>query len=203
MDGKLRIVQLVEQFEVLKNPDDPELLIKFGTGRMAQILPKIDHMLATGKQYTGFGFLHEDLTTNNEFVIINELYSDVTQSEETVARVEVTQIQTILDAGLIGLLIQTIYYLAIYFLGASPHAIQPVLLGCPTLHLVLRHRWIYGTHLAPRPLAVGSYNRDHTSLPQTAIRKFSRQSPNRLVYQPNNVLPKLWDLPYLHNNSLP
>ena len=120
MDGKLRIVQLVEQFEVLKNPDDPELLIKFGTGRMAQILPKIDHMLVMGKQYTGFGFLHEELTTSREFVIINEFYPDVTQSEETVARVEVTQIQTILDVGLIGLLIQTLYYLAIYFWVLRP-----------------------------------------------------------------------------------
>lgn len=118
--GQLRIAQLVEQFEVLKNPDDPELLIKFGTGRMAQILPKIDYMLSSGKQYTGFGFLHEELTTNNDFVITNELYSDITQSEETVARVEVTQIQTILDAGLIGLLIQTFYYLAIYFWVLRP-----------------------------------------------------------------------------------
>lgn len=118
--GQLRIAQLVEQFEVLKNPDDPELLIKFGTGRMAQILPKIDYMLSSGKQYTGFGFLHEELTTNNNFVITNELYSDINKSEESVARVEVTQIQTILDAGLIGLLIQTLYYLAIYFWVLRP-----------------------------------------------------------------------------------
>lgn len=103
-----------------KNPNDPELLIKFGTGRIAQILPKLDYMLSTGKQYTGFGFLHDDLTTNNQFVITNEFYTDVTQSEETVARVEVTQVQTILDAGLIGFLIQTFYYLAIYFWVLRP-----------------------------------------------------------------------------------
>ena len=120
MDGQLRIQQLVQQFEVLKNPNDPELLIKFGTGRIAQILPKLDYMLSTGKQYTGFGFLHDDLTTNNQFVITNEFYTDVTQSEETVARVEVTQVQTILDAGLIGFLIQTFYYLAIYFWVLRP-----------------------------------------------------------------------------------
>ena len=44
----------------------------------------------------------------------------MTQSEETVARVEVTQVQTILDAGLIGFLIQTFYYLAIYFWVLRP-----------------------------------------------------------------------------------
>lgn len=113
--GSLRIQQLVEQFEVFKNPDDPELLIKFGTGRMAQIIPKIDHMLYTGKQYVGFGFLHDELSKGHEFMITNEFYSDVTQSEESVARVEMTQIQTLLDVGLIGLLIQTFYFLAIYF----------------------------------------------------------------------------------------
>ncbi|MBS1353645.1 MAG: hypothetical protein HPZ82_08980 [Coprobacter sp.] len=120
MGGQLRIQQLIKQFEVLKTPNDPELLIEFGTGRMAQILPKIAHMLSTGKQYTGFGFLHDDLSTANEFSITNEFYSDVSQSEETVARVEVTQIQTVLDVGLIGLLIQTFYYLAIYFWVLRP-----------------------------------------------------------------------------------
>ena len=118
--GSLRIQQLVEQFEVFKNPDDPELLIKFGTGRIAQILPKIDHLLYRGKQYTGFGFLHDELTTDNQFIITNEFYSDVTKSEESVARVEVTQIQTILDAGLIGFLLQAFYYLAIYFWVLKP-----------------------------------------------------------------------------------
>ena len=106
--------------EVFKNPDDPELLIKFGTGRIAQILPKIDHLLYRGKQYTGFGFLHDELTTDNQFIITNEFYSDVTKSEESVARVEVTQIQTILDAGLIGFLLQAFYYLAIYFWVLKP-----------------------------------------------------------------------------------
>ena len=120
MEGQLRIQQLVKQFEVLKNPNDPELLVEFGTGRMAQILPKIDHLLSTGKQYTGFGFLHDDLSTANEFSITNEFYSDVSKSEETVARVEVTQIQTILDIGLIGFLLQAFYFLAIYFWVLRP-----------------------------------------------------------------------------------
>ena len=114
LGGSLRIVQLVEQLEVLKNPNDPELLIKFGTGRMAQIIPKIDHMIYKGKQYVGFGFLHDELSKGNEFMITNEFYTDVTQSEESVARVEVTQIQTLLDVGLIGLFLQTLYYIAIY-----------------------------------------------------------------------------------------
>lgn len=113
--GSLRIQQLTEQLEVLKNPDDPELLIKFGTGRMAQIIPKIDHMLYTGKQWVGFGFLHDKLSKGQEFMITNNFYTDETQREESVARVEMSQAQTILDVGIIGFLIQTFYYLAIYF----------------------------------------------------------------------------------------
>ena len=115
MGGVLRIQQLFEQFEVLKDPTNPELLIKFGTGRMAQFIPKIDHMIYSGKLYEGFGFLHDKLSKGNEFMITNEFYTDVTQSEESVARVEMSQLQTILDIGIIGFLIQVFYYLAIYF----------------------------------------------------------------------------------------
>ncbi len=120
MDGQLRVQQLVGQFTALKNMDDPEAFAEFGTGRVAQILPKVDHLLSLGKQYTGFGFLHEEKTTNEMFIIKNELYSDISRSEEVAARVEVTQIQTILDIGLIGLLLQTIYYIGIYFWVLRP-----------------------------------------------------------------------------------
>ncbi|MCD8288238.1 MAG: hypothetical protein LUC18_05290 [Porphyromonadaceae bacterium] len=120
MGGQLRIRQLVEQFEVLKSRDDEEMLAEFGTGRMAQIIPKVDLLLSMGKQYTGLGFLHETLTTNDQFVIKNEFYSDVTQSEEVAARVEETHIQTVLDAGLIGLLIQTFFYIALYLWVLRP-----------------------------------------------------------------------------------
>ena len=120
MDGQLRVQQLVRQFTALKNMDDPEAIAEFGTGRMAQIIPKVDHLWSLGKQYTGFGFLHDEKTTNEMFIIKNELYTDISRSEEVAARVEVTQIQTILDIGLIGLLFQTIYFIGIYFWVLRP-----------------------------------------------------------------------------------
>ena len=64
----------------------------------------------------GFGFLHDDLTTNDKYIIHNEFYSDQSAAEEVAALVEVTQVQTILDTGLVGFVIQHLFYIAIYFL---------------------------------------------------------------------------------------
>ena len=116
MNGELRVVQLVEQFSVLKTTDDPEALAKFGTGRMAQILPKIDHLLALNREYIGFGFLVNGKTTNTKYVIINDFYG----REEVATDVEVAQIQTILDIGIIGFILHTFYFLAIYFWVLRP-----------------------------------------------------------------------------------
>ena len=124
--GALRIQQFVGQFSALQNPNDVEKLAEFGTGRMAQIIPKFALLFSENRQYIGLGFLHDKKTTIDKYVIINELYSDISRSEEVSTAVEETHAQTILDIGIIGLLLQTFYFLAIYFwvLRPMPYSIS-------------------------------------------------------------------------------
>ncbi len=123
MNGALRVQHLVGQFtsfasyrSVEDAMSDMENLAEFGSDRGAQIIPKIELLTSTQKLMFGFGFLHDDLTTNDKYIIQNEFYSDQSAAEEVAALVEVTQVQTILDTGLVGFVIQHLFYIAIYFL---------------------------------------------------------------------------------------
>lgn len=120
MGGKLRIVQLVEQFDVLSNPDDVEKLADFGTGRMAQLIPKFALLWSMDRQYIGFGFLARELTTNPKYIIENPFYIGTEDEVEVATGVEISVAQTILDIGIIGLILQIFYYLAIYFWVLRP-----------------------------------------------------------------------------------
>ena len=126
LDGQLRIQQFVDQFTSLQNANDVEKLAEFGSGRMAQIIPKLELLFSENRQYIGLGFLHDQKTTIGKYIITNEFYSDISQSEELATGVEVTQVQTILDIGIIGLLLQTFYFLAVYFwvLRPMPYSIS-------------------------------------------------------------------------------
>ena len=127
LDGQLRIEQFVDQFKALSNPEDIETLSEFGTGRMAQAIPKIDLLYSMNRQYVGFGFLSSDKSTNPKFTVVNDLYSY--EVDEIATNVEVTQIQTFLDIGFIGLALQTFFYLAIYFwlLRPMPYSISYII----------------------------------------------------------------------------
>ena len=114
--GKLRVQSTVNQFIALNEARDEEDLSEFGTGRMAQIIPKMDVLIEDGRLMTGFGFLHPELTTISKYVIYNPLYIDSSKAEEVVTGVEVTQVQTVLDIGVLGLLIQTAFYIGLYFI---------------------------------------------------------------------------------------
>lgn len=112
---KMRIAYNIDQFVALQVAQDEEDLANFGTGRVGQIIPKWLLLSDMGRLNIGFGFLHRDKTTDQRFIIKNEFYVDVSQSEEVATGVEVTQVQTILDIGYIGLIIQTAFYVGIYF----------------------------------------------------------------------------------------
>lgn len=122
--GQLRIAQFIDQFVTIANAgsvedlvsDNIEELAEFGTGRGAQIIPKLEVLTSTKKQLFGFGFLHDKLTTNDDYIIHNEFYSDQSSAEEVTSFVEVSQIQTILDIGIIGLLLQSLFYFYLYWL---------------------------------------------------------------------------------------
>lgn len=111
----LRVASTVHQFVSLEAAADNEDLAEFGSGRMAQIIPKWELLNDLNRLWLGLGFLHPELTTNPKFQIKNEYYTDVSISDETATAVEVTQFQTVLDCGLLGLLIQTAAYIGLYF----------------------------------------------------------------------------------------
>lgn len=115
MDGNLRVASTVRQFAGL-NFEDEEDLAEFGTGRMAQIIPKWAVLDEQGRVMTGFGFLHPEKTTDPQFIINNPLYFDIANNEEVVTGVEVAPVQTILDIGVIGMTLQAIFYLFLYWL---------------------------------------------------------------------------------------
>lgn len=114
--GHMRLSSTVEQFTELTTAHDIEDLAEFGSGRMAQIIPKWELLSSMNRRWLGFGFLHNEKTTNPVFQIDNEFYSDTSKSEEVATAVEVTQVQTILDCGFLGLIIQTLFYLSLYFI---------------------------------------------------------------------------------------
>lgn len=83
---------------------------------MAQILPKVELMQRMHKTDTGLGFLHPEKTKINDFIIFNEFYSDESAAEEVAAAVEVTQVQTFIHIGWIGLILQLLFFVALYVL---------------------------------------------------------------------------------------
>ncbi len=112
----LRLASNIDQFSALEAAQDDEDLAEFGTGRMAQILPKWELLSDMHRLHIGFGFLHPKLSTNPKFQIRNDYYSDISQADEVATEVEVTQVQTILDIGFIGLLAQTLFFVGVYFI---------------------------------------------------------------------------------------
>lgn len=114
--GNMRIAMNIEQFIDLNKAADDEDLAEFGTGRMAQILPKWELLTNMHRQWLGFGFLHPEKTTNPVFQIKNDYYSNIEKSEEKAILVEVEQVQVILNMGYIGLFGQLLYYFLLYII---------------------------------------------------------------------------------------
>ncbi len=111
----LRLAKNIDSFAMLDNPTSKEEVGDFGSGRVAQIIPKVELLYDLDRQWIGFGFLNREKTTNPIFQIENQYYSDISNSEETATGVEVTEIQTILDVGYIGLFVQMLFYIGVYF----------------------------------------------------------------------------------------
>lgn len=113
--GFLRISQVFDQFTSVMIAEDDEDLAEFGSGRMAQIIPKYEALRDQDCLAQGFGFIHPDKTTNPKYIIDNKLYSDISQSEEVAAITEVTQFNTILHTGIIGFFVQAFLYIYLFF----------------------------------------------------------------------------------------
>ena len=115
-NSTLRLKSSVDQFFDLYNAADDEDIAEFGSGRMAQAIPKIDLINRYHKQWTGLGFLHPEKTTSNRFIIVNEYYSDLSSNVEVATGVEVVPIQVYLHGGWIGLIAVTAFYVGLYFI---------------------------------------------------------------------------------------
>lgn len=116
MGGALRVNSTFEQFAVLKPNASDEELATFGTGRMAQFIPKFALLQSYGREWIGFGFLDPASSTSHKYMISNALYDSVWDIDEVATGVEITQLQTILDMGYLGLIVQTVIYFGLYFI---------------------------------------------------------------------------------------
>lgn len=112
----LRIHGSIQQFIDLTEAVDDEDLAKFASGRLAQILPRATLIEKEGRQLTGLGFLHPEKSKFNRYVIENEYYSDVTESEEFAVEVEVMPVQIYIHMGWLGLIWVTLFYTILYFI---------------------------------------------------------------------------------------
>lgn len=110
-----RLAHTIDQFVELGNVRDREDLSQFGTGRMIQIIPKWEALVEQNCEWLGFGFIHPTKSTNPRYQIYNDLKIDISEAEESVAITENAWFNTILHTGIIGLLMQTLFLLAIYF----------------------------------------------------------------------------------------
>lgn len=109
--NNLRIASSINQFLLLNDSSDEEAIAEFGTGRASQVIPKWQALVDQHCQWQGFGFLHPEKTTLRRYQIENDMYVDIAKKEENAAITEVTQFNTILNIGIIGLIVQTIFFI--------------------------------------------------------------------------------------------
>jgi len=115
--GFIRVQSTIDQFIALSNGNLGEAdLADFASGRGAQVLPKMEALYDQDREWLGFGFLHPELTKKAKFMIDNDLYLDVTEGEEVATAVEVGPVQTILDMGYIGLIVQLAFFSGLYLI---------------------------------------------------------------------------------------
>ncbi len=113
----LRVASTIDQFvDLAQGNMEREELGEFASGRMQQIIPKFERLSSLHREWLGFGFLHPEYSKGRQFFIKNDLYTDISRNEEVATAVEVGQLQTILDVGYLGLIIQTVFYIGVYLM---------------------------------------------------------------------------------------
>lgn len=113
-DSTLRIKSSLDQIFALQDAQDDEDFSETGSGRIAQVLPKFELMYSYGKEWTGIGFLHPQLTKSTKYIIINEYYTDIERNQEVATGIEVIPLQVLLTVGYIGLIIHFAFYIYLY-----------------------------------------------------------------------------------------
>lgn len=113
----LRIKSQVDQFiDLDPSKADEETLAALGTGRGAQIIPKLELLFSMHREWIGLGFLSRDLTTSTRYRIDNELYSNPEEADEVATGVESTPFQIMLDIGFLGLIVHLLFFAALWLI---------------------------------------------------------------------------------------
>lgn len=114
-ESPMRIKSTIDQIIDLVNADTIDEYAKFGSGRMAQAIPKFELMYKYDREWTGLGFLDRSKTTNTRYIIDNEFFGNPDEKTEVASGVEIAYAQTILNTGYIGLIVQLFVYLLIAY----------------------------------------------------------------------------------------
>lgn len=113
----LRVKSQIDQVLMLDLASgDEEALAAFGTGRGAQIIPKLDLIFKLGKEWTGLGFLNRELTKNKKYIIDNELYNNPEVADEVAIGVESAPFDIFLTIGYLGLIVHTLFWVWLWFI---------------------------------------------------------------------------------------
>lgn len=123
-ESSLRIKSSFDQIiDLDPSKADDETLARIGTGRGAQIIPKMELLYSFDRQWIGLGFLSRQDTKSSKYMIENELYSNPEDAEEVATGVESVPFQIILDVGFIGLIIHILFFIVLWiFIRRLPYA---------------------------------------------------------------------------------
>lgn len=112
----LRVKSSVDQVISLFDAVDEEDLSKFASGRMAQIIPKVEFLSNEHRQWIGLGFLHPEKTKINRYIIHNEYYEDAARREELAFGVECVPVQIYLTVGWLGLIANALFLFGLWWI---------------------------------------------------------------------------------------
>lgn len=111
----MRIKSSVDQILELTEAVDDEDIAEFGSGRLAQAIPKLELLYQLDMQWRGFGFLDKYETDNPKFIIENEYYKDQSEAIEVATDIEIVLLQILVTIGYIGLIAHILFYAYTYW----------------------------------------------------------------------------------------
>lgn len=118
----LRIKSQIDQI-IFFDENDEETLAQLGTGRGAQIIPKLELLYKYDRQWIGLGFLDRVRTTSTKYIIENELYNNPEVADEVATGVESVPFQIVLDIGILGLIVHILFFVFIWLsIRKLPHS---------------------------------------------------------------------------------
>jgi hypothetical protein len=105
----LRVNEFVKQVSSL-NKENKDLA-EFGSQRGGQVLPSLKKLKNDKLLWVGVGFLHNELSRSGKFMVD----SYFNKEPDVMGVVEVTQIATLINIGIIGLLFLHFYFFGLFF----------------------------------------------------------------------------------------